>query len=106
MSFAKQPHKAMMAQADHDGVAVIVRADAGETRAMTQDRAWAIARSITAFTFTDDGDLDAAACEAACRAWVWSRHAGCGYDPACELDRTRRLVDAALRCGRSVRNEK
>ena len=67
----------MSAHADVDGISVSVRADPGETRAMTQDRAWAIARSIPAFV--TGGTLDAAACEAACRAYVWQRHAGCIY---------------------------
>lgn len=71
-------HRPLLAQAERDGVAVIVRAEPGENRAMTQDRAWEIARSVQAFT-DDRGEFDAAACEVACRRRVLERHLGCGF---------------------------
>jgi hypothetical protein len=78
---------AFSACAQYGGVAVILRPDAGETRCMLQDRAWATARSMTAFETTE-------AQAAACRAWVWARHTGCGYDA--DIGHVLLHVDAAM----------
>jgi hypothetical protein len=71
---------ATSAQAERDGIVVIVRGEPGENRAMTQDRAWEIVRSIPAFTAPDSGEYDAIECEAECRRRVLSKHLGCAFD--------------------------
>ena len=73
-----------LCQADVDGITVIARGEPGETRAMTQARAWAIARSIPAFTASTGGSspslFDRVSCEAEARRRVLSEHLGCSYD--------------------------
>ena len=66
------------AQAERDGIVVIVREEPGENRAMTLDRAWEIARSIQAFT--EGNEFDAIACEAESRRRVLTKHLGCAFD--------------------------
>ena len=73
-----------LCQAEVDGITVIARGEHGETRAMTQARAWVIARSIPAFTDSSSGSssslFDRVSCEAEARRRVLSEHLGCSYD--------------------------
>ena len=55
-----------------DGVLTIVVADAGETAAMTSDRAWTVAHAVASGHFAT-----AEECAAYARADVWARHRGC-----------------------------
>ena len=83
------------------GEVTIIAAEAGETPAMTADRAWAMARALA---WGGEGTRDFAETAAACRAWVWARHVGCEYPVGSEiralLDRLSSSFDAGGRGGR------
>lgn len=70
---------AALCQAELDGVVVVARSEPGETRSMTQARAWEIARGVLRRS-ADSGAFDRGACEADARRRVLAAHLGCSYD--------------------------
>jgi hypothetical protein len=72
MTSAEQTLRKRIADAESpDGVVTIVVADAGETTAMTSDRAWEMALGMASGEFEHPE-----ACAAASRALVWRNHLG------------------------------
>lgn len=72
-------NESILCAAELDGIAVVTRSEPGETRTMTQARAWEIAKGIRRHTGAD-GVFDRSACEAEARRRVLSAHLGCAYD--------------------------
>ena len=61
--------------AEINGTLVIVTRDRGETRAMTSDRAWAMAVDLCGC----GNSRDLAESAAKSRTRVWAAHVGCSY---------------------------